>query len=314
MLSRRHFLQLLGASAAALTLDPIQILASPSAGVLHAAQAEKARFVGRTLTTTALYNTPTDAAPTSQLMSNTVHHILSVQDDWFQLAQGFVNKRNIQPIPVIDYAPPQSIDIALDTSLASANNTAISVIAPSAAIRSTAHASAALIDTIGHGGIMRAIDYLPPSFRGEVGWLGLSDHTGGLLGWSQAHLWAEVDDAHLGQSATVKRLEIEQSAHQLHAYEGDQLILSAPISHAPSLQPASADLTTRQLSIFSSATPSVRGIPYALNFTNGTTLSGAYWHNSFGASADTAQAIQVPVYIARWLYHWLPNNTPLVVR
>jgi hypothetical protein len=306
MLTRRHFLQLLGISAASVTIDPLQVFV-PRLGDARLTP-NATRFVGRILVPTSLYESSTSL----NLMSNRVHPILDINGEWIRIPHGFVAKRDIQPIPVEDYNPPLSTE---NSRIGDHQGAWFSAAAPLAAIYSFAHASAPIHTTIGHGGVVQVIDYLPPESSNAVGWYGVSDDSGALLGWTQAHLWREVDEAAPPVDFS-RHIEIDLSALSLTAFQSDEWILSAPITTNRAALRGEYSVEGRQLSGSANLNESVQlhGVPYLLHFGENGVLSGAYWHNSFGDSSDmTGHAIQVPVYVARWLYNWLPDGAPVVI-
>ncbi len=52
-------------------------------------------------------------------------------------------------------------------------------------------------------------------------------------------------------------------------------------------------------------------VPWSSFFHNGYALHGAPWRSSFGYSASHG-CINLPVDVARWVYSWAPNGTPVV--
>lgn len=57
----------------------------------------------------------------------------------------------------------------------------------------------------------------------------------------------------------------------------------------------------------------VPDVPYAMFFSGGYALHGAYWHNSFGTRVSHG-CVNLGVRQARWLYKWAPVGTKVVVR
>lgn len=56
----------------------------------------------------------------------------------------------------------------------------------------------------------------------------------------------------------------------------------------------------------------VPNVPYAMYFSGGYALHGAYWHNRFGTPVSHG-CVNLRVPQARWLYSWAPVGTPVVI-
>ena len=55
-----------------------------------------------------------------------------------------------------------------------------------AVVRAYCAADAPIVARIGHGGVLRVIDYLPPGQSDGIGWYGVADdESSALLGWTQ---------------------------------------------------------------------------------------------------------------------------------
>jgi lipoprotein-anchoring transpeptidase ErfK/SrfK len=57
----------------------------------------------------------------------------------------------------------------------------------------------------------------------------------------------------------------------------------------------------------------VPDVPYAMFYSGGYALHGAYWHNNFGTRMSHG-CVNLGVRQARWLYNWAPVGTTVVVR
>ena len=79
----------------------------------------------------------------------------------------------------------------------------------------------------------------------------------------------------------------------------DQRLLTAPVSIGQALTPGAYPITMRNVAAAPQA--DLHGVPYALTFGDSLLLTGAYWHNRFGAASSGA-AIQVTPPLAQWLY------------
>ena len=57
----------------------------------------------------------------------------------------------------------------------------------------------------------------------------------------------------------------------------------------------------------------VPNVPYAMYYSGGYAMHGAYWHNRFGTPVSHG-CVNLRVRQARWLYSWAPVGTKVVVR
>ncbi|MFN8564664.1 MAG: L,D-transpeptidase [Anaerolineae bacterium] len=154
----------------------------------------------------------------------------------------------------------------------------------SAVVRAACAADAPLIARIGHGGVLRVIDYLPGD---GIDWYGVAENENAdLLGWTQAAAWspARVDDA-----APTLALVVSAAEQRLRVQDGDRILLTAPISTGRDLVPGIYTVTDRQPN---GTDEQHVGAPWSLAFGDDLNLSGVYWHNRFSAIAPGA-AVQV---------------------
>lgn len=56
----------------------------------------------------------------------------------------------------------------------------------------------------------------------------------------------------------------------------------------------------------------VPNVPYAMYYSGGYALHGAYWHKRFGTPVSHG-CVNLRVSQARWLYNWAPVGTKVVV-
>ncbi len=119
-----------------------------------------------------------------------------------------------------------------------------------------------------------------------------------------------------------KHIEISLATQQLTAYEGDQLVLRAPISSG--VQNSNGDglpneTPTGSFNIYSKLPTKYMGdnrlvnnlgdhylvgVPWTMFFIEGGyAIHGAYWHNNFGAPMSRG-CINVRPDHAEWLYRW----------
>jgi lipoprotein-anchoring transpeptidase ErfK/SrfK len=121
----------------------------------------------------------------------------------------------------------------------------------------------------------------------------------------------------LQQSRRGRWIEIELNDQRLTAWEGNTPIRSFMVSTGKRGTPT--PLGTYAIQSKYRSTPMqgedyhVPDVPYAMYFSGGYAIHGAYWHNSFGTPISHG-CVNMKVSSARWLYDWAPIGTPVVVR
>lgn len=281
MLSRRQFLQAAGIAVAAAHLPRLSFSASaaPSFETLY----------GRALQAAPVYATAqTNSLPLKHLWSDTVTPILETRGHWYRLPDGYAPRAMLQPM----------VKTAERSETAAATPFWGEVSSAAAVVRQWCAADAPLMTRIGHGGVLHISDKL--TLDGND-WYGVAESTSGdLIGWTQAANWSPVM-ADTVLPALV--LAINRQMQQLDVYEGDQHILSAPVSVWQNLPAGRYPIDEQQ-----AATRSGKyyGAAWVLAFGNELQLAGAYWHNRFGTASRGAEnpgaALEVMPALAHWLY------------
>lgn len=123
----------------------------------------------------------------------------------------------------------------------------------------------------------------------------------------------------------TKKIIVDRTKQQLHAYDGDALFMEAPISTGLELTP-----TPRGTFHIFKKTPSrymqgpipelvdqqvydLPGVPWNLYFTDGgAVIHGAYWHTNFG-SPYSHGCVNLSPENAEKLYKWAELGTKVVV-
>ncbi len=292
MLSRRSFLQLVGASLAASALRPTF---SALAAVSNEA------YQGRALSALPIYATRTmTAKPIAQLWPDSITSILDSDDEWYQVPNGWVRRDGLQPMLPYNTQDYQFINALPFWA---------EVAAPVAPVRAFCAADAPLVTRIGHGGVSQVIDALP----GEPnGWYGIADQNGGLLGWTQGVFWRPIEvETNNGDDHV---LHIECKRGLIQAYSGTKPILEVPFSAGSGLR--TGDFTTRRGvmgSLRLQADKPYEGVSWQTLFGDGQMITGVYWHNRFGHAVPSGVAVQTTPLLARWLYGWLGDDSHIVV-
>ncbi len=290
-LTRRHFLQLAGIALASPYLTHLPILAASPESIRFSEPISITPVYGRTFASTPIYDAPdTNAALIKMLWGDTVAPIVDMQDGWYRLNDGYTPRQNMQPMIL----PAQPNSTLLDPPFWAEVSGAVAV------IREWCAASAPLVTRVGHGGVLRVIDRLPAENGDD--WYGLAEsENGSRIGWSKASVWSAAQMrllTQIDQAAPSLSLLVDQAAQAMEVRDADHPLLTAPISTGRNLPFGAYPITNRQMTL---AQSDPFGTPYALTFSGDLHLTGAYWHNRFGASTPGA-AIQVTTALARWLY------------
>jgi hypothetical protein len=165
-------------------------------------------------------------------------------------------------------------------------------------VREYCAANAPVVARVGHGGVLRVVALLPGDWYGVA-----DDENSPLLGWVLA---AVISPIALDNAAPTLTLAVDTAAFRLDVYEGDQPLLSAPVAIGGELLPGSYPVTLRNMT--AAPQDAFHGVPYALGFGD-QQLTGAYWHNRFGAPSPGA-ALQVTPPLAGWL---LPRAAEIII-
>jgi hypothetical protein len=291
MLSRRSFLQLVGASLAATTLRPTPLLT--------AAQAKT--YQGRAFSALPIYETRNSSAqPIAHLWPDGVTTILHSDNDWYQIPGGWVRRDGLQPMLPFDssaYRFNQDVPFWVE------------VAASVAPVRAYCSADAPLVTRIGHGGVSQVIDVLPDE---PNGWYGIADQAGNLLGWTQGVFWRPVE-AEI-KDGNDQWLRVDRKRGLMMTYEGTRAILEAPFSDGAGLQAGEFSKWRGAIGGLQWQTDkSYQGVGWQTVFGHGQTIAGVYWHNRFGHAVGDGPAVQTTPLLARWLYGWLGENAQIVV-
>jgi hypothetical protein len=249
---------------------------------------------GRTLCFTTPSAGP-GGVPRASLLPDSVIRILGHEAGWYVTSAGHIDKQHLQPMYALpSEAAPVSVPAWLE------------VCAPSAVVRAYATGEAPSRAHIGHGGIARAVEYLPPAGTGE-GWYGIADDTGALIGWSPAKRWRrlEIPDG----ERIVDLMVIDRAQQTMTALSAAQPVATFRTAVGTRVHSDSYVLASRHLCMPGMAKA---GAPWAMTTLNGPTLVGAYWHNSFGSASD-GDAVELPPLAARWLYGHVADQVGLIV-
>lgn len=257
---------------------------------------------GRALSAAPIYHAPN---PSSEIIAtlwpDSVSHIRAVDENWYLLSNGYVERGEMQPMYPREPMPELQIPVIPFWA---------EVVGPVAPIREYCAADAPLITRIGHGGVIQVVDYLPD---GSNAWYGISDDQENLTGWTQAIHWLPIVEISPATHKTT--ISIDVVTQLLSVQQNGTIAFQAPCSLNPDTKPGIYFLeqikpggpyrSTESAEIF-------HGAPWQLKFGEGTELIGAYWHNQFG-KALLGPAVQVSPQLARWLYSSMSTGDQMIV-
>lgn len=290
-ISRRSFLQFAG-------LTVVGTSFGSSTQHLHSLIPDSPSLYGRALGLMPVYRA--NGTPVLNVWQDSVMEILDTEGDRYRVIGGFMARTALQPMTV--RAAPER--------LFPSSPFWAEIVAPAAVVRQSCAAESPLVARIGHAGVARVIDRLDDGRGGEA-WLGLADARGGLLGWSQVSRWQPVDEP--PRLSGTHTLEINLQAQTLTAREDGNIVLSTPISTAPTGVAAGVyPIGDRSASGRYHGDSVYEGVPWITTIPGLGQMAGVYWHNAFGAPAP-GPAVQVSPLIARWLYTWLNDASTITV-
>jgi hypothetical protein len=288
-LSRREFLKYAG----------VAVLGSAAAGLptfLHTTPSHAG--YGRALSALPVYAAPSGESKfIKRLWPDTVAPLLDIRGDWYQLDNGYAKRSGLQPVsPMTETAINPTLPFWAEVGGAVA------------IVREWCAADAPMIARIGHGGVAQVVDMLSGD---NTAWYALADEDE-FLGWSQAGVWQPVIE---NIDHIAAQVYINTHAGQIDVVQKDRSLLRAPIALGAALTPGTYALSQRKRSVklrVDNASDGY-GVPWKLD-CGAYSLTGAYWHNEFGTQQRVQGAsIQVTPPVARWLYHHLPQGTPVII-
>lgn len=111
-------------------------------------------------------------------------------------------------------------------------------------------------------------------------------------------------------------IEIDLSQQQLVAWNGRTRVRTFVVSTGKRRTPTRTGSYAIQSKYRSTRMRgqgyNVPNVPYAMYYSGGYALHGAYWHNQFGTRMSHG-CVNLRVSQARWLYSWAPVGTRVVI-
>jgi lipoprotein-anchoring transpeptidase ErfK/SrfK len=144
----------------------------------------------------------------------------------------------------------------------------------------------------------------------------------GSLAWSQPK--QRSAQANSSIAATMQNLklssdrwiEIDLSSQRLYAWEGGSQVYAIIISTGKASTPTPTGIFTVQSRYRTTRMQGddydVPDVPYAMFYSGGYAIHGAYWHNRFGTPVSHG-CTNLAVDHAKWIYNWSSLGTPIVV-
>lgn len=287
--SRRVFLQALGAGASSAALG----VAAPMPGWPPPSAVPAA--LGRALCAAPVLDRAGHAS--GWLFPDSIVELLSIEGDCYVTGAGRVARTHVQPL---DHPGVGALPAVLPAW--------VEVHAPAAPLRCWAGPGAEHVSTVGHGGVLAAVDRL---IAGDEVWLGVAESlNGALLGWTPALRWRKTPAA---GPARVDHVLLEAAAGRLSAFGAGIQRGSWSAAVYPLVKSGRYSLRPGHRCGCWADAP---GVPWLLS-AGPLTLGGAYWHNAF-ATANHSLAwlgpdVHLPPVVARWLYLHLSEGAALEI-
>jgi len=111
-------------------------------------------------------------------------------------------------------------------------------------------------------------------------------------------------------------IEVNLSKQRLIAWEGNKRVYSSLISSGKRTTPTRTGTfniqSKHRVTRMQGRDYNVPDVPYAMYYSGGYALHGAYWNNNFGTRASHG-CVNLPVQSARQLFKWASVGTKVVV-
>jgi len=116
--------------------------------------------------------------------------------------------------------------------------------------------------------------------------------------------------------AKPRWIEVDLSSQRLTAWEGKKRVYSVIISSGKRSTPTRTGTfriqSKHRVTRMRGRDYNVPNVPYAMYYSGGYALHGAYWHNKFGRRVSHG-CVNLPVSSARRLFKWASVGTKVVV-
>jgi len=266
-LSRRQFLHMLA------------ILASQG-GARFPAYARTNTHWGRVLSPVA---TP------SALSTNSPIEILGGRGDHFITHWGTLPQLALQPMPHYSSS---------GRSFAVVQGDVVQVTSTHAPLYQYASYHSPFRSTLGHGGILHAVDQLTDE---DESWIQVADVNHEPLGWSPVEHWARWEDVPKLGMVGKERWILDPSAHRIQLQDGTHTLATFPVNHPHDL---SRGMFTLALAPLGGYTLADRiGVPCLGELKTPLKpylVHGVYWHHDFGRG-HALPTLEVSIEASHWL-------------
>lgn len=190
-----------------------------------------------------------------------------------------------------------------------------------APLRRYCSASAEVDYWIGHGGVLQVVDRLdydgitwygvypdPPNWLAYGETWARRKHPSDRIYWTQSPPLAPLT---LPTAVPDLAIHIDRAALQLTAFQRDHALFSVPYAAGNDAPLSAGSLAVRAHQLAKFVVPNGQASTL-LTFGDDLHIGGAYWHNRFGENTP-GHAIQLPPYVAKWLYGAASIGTPVMI-
>jgi len=158
---------------------------------------------------------------------------------------------------------------------------------------------------LGHGGLLNVQDRI--HYDG-VDWYGVDD-----LGVNPQLFWthsAPLAPVTIPPSVQNLTLEFHRATYTLTALQDEQPLFSVPFAAGDTL--IRGEYAVTKQTPISKTLIYIRMLPFVTTFGDDLHIYGAYWHNNFG-NFTPDEGIQVPPYVAKWIYGASANGARVII-
>lgn len=124
---------------------------------------------------------------------------------------------------------------------------------------------------------------------------------------------AWIDDL---KQSSERWIEVDLSAQQILAWEGNTVVFSAPVSTGREgdwTPPGVYAIETKYDKAWMQGDDyDIPNVPYVMYFFGSYAIHGAYWRDNFGTPASRG-CVSMSVDQAEWLYSWASEGTHVVI-
>ncbi len=214
------------------------------------------------------------------LWADSVIPIHAILANSYQTPHGVIAKRHLQPM----------LTPALYQSVSREPPFTAEVVGARAVLRRYCAAEADPEGSVGHGGLLNVVDRLN---HNGVDWYGVQN--GGRVLWTHS---APLAPLAIPAALPNLTLHIDQAERLMTVMQGDHPLFSTAVADK---QPYLAGEYQVNRHTLIAQLHRNEDAPFVTTFGEGLHIYGAYWHNRFGEQWSS-EGIEVPPYVAKWIY------------